>query len=865
MADEQDAQLNEEDGQQEESGPGLVAQLLGAPKQLISTIKSLPSKGTHPVRTTDYWQVPALGLAAAAVAAGVVTGIKTAPGHDFEGALNSVQYAIEDNQYEQALLLLNDPLGRFIYDEGVNPTDLARFYALSADVIILGSEDQSITHSENDRNAKGYYKTARDELGYELSPDQTARLANIELRLGNNGNAVAETLQIPEERADLRFPLLKRLIEDHASGIEGSVDLNTALNLIQEVREASIATTEDRLWAIATKADLQIQNGAFDGAIDRLIAELQLLSEDEKQHAGFLFSALGRAYYNSGYPQAARPHLERSLDLLSNLHQDAGRALVVLGRVSMAEEDLGNARDQFLAAIERFPAGNVYVSANLGLAELEATVGHHVRAIEAFQDAISEFSRSNAARDVSRRDIESAIAQQFDRLTLEGANTIALRYADLIEAFISQVVQEDPRVLSRLAIAHAAVAGDIVESLPTNADGLPIFDNTDPVAVQDAKKHYIEAGEYYKRHARSITIANPEQSVDSLWKSADAFDRAGDRHAAATGFTEFIQATNDPIKNVPGLFRLARIYQSLGNTEEAITFFEQILSDHPNTDEAYRSFVPLAQSYLLSGTPEDEERAEERLKAVIDGTFLEPTSPQYRDALIELGLLYRASDRYPADIAYPRAIEYLSQALDRYESAAKPRVLVGIADASRLSARAIDLELQESLPASERVRLSDIRDSRLARAARLYEQVYSQLTDIPQDSRTETQRVQLRAATLYLGDIHFKLAEAALEGSPEQAKHFEQSIRYYDTAVRRYPDEPVSLVALVQIVNAHISSGNLDSALTAQRKAKARLEALADDALTSGDVPMTREHWERWLESSIEIEKLADVPVNAGD
>lgn len=864
VADDTDTSQGEHleaDGDSEQAtGPGLVGKLLSAPQQGLQSLKRVASSGIHPIRPKlDLWQIPVLLTSFAAIAVGAYQYIDTAPEHDFNGALDSVQTALDDGLYDQAFAVLNDPIGRFIYDDGVQPEHLARFYALSADTIFLTTEDKFVRHSENDQNIRRYYTAARDQLGYKLSPEQNSRLARTYYRLGNIEGTVRELTAISPDRIDLRFPIMKQLIDDHASGIEGAIPLDVALDLIHQLRESAIATTEDRLWAIATKADLQIQNGAFDGAIDRLIAELQLLSDEDKQHAGFLFSALGRAYYNAGYPQAAKPHLEHAIGLLPELHEDSGRALVVLGRVSIAEDDLGTARDNFLAAIERFPAGNNYISASLGLAELEAAMGHHPRALGAFQNAVSEFSRKNASRDVKREEIETAIAQQFDRLALESQHGIALEYAKLIEAFIEPVVQDDPRVLSRLALAHLSVADELVSSMPQNSDGLPIFESADPIAIQDAKANYARAGDYFKRHARAITIAEPEQSVDSLWNSADAYDRAGDRHAAASGFTEFIQATNDPSKDVPGLFRLARIYQSLGNIEEAVTFFEQIVSEHPSTDEAYRSFVPLAQSYLLSSDPDDEVKAEDRLKAVVNGSFLEPDSAQYRDALIELGLLYRFTDRYPPSIAYPQAIELLTEATERYEDADTPRVLVGIADSARLSARAIDLELQESLPASERNRLTEIRDERLQTAAGLYKQVYSKITEVPQELRNDLQLVQLRAATLYLGDIHFRLAEAAPQSSPEQVANYEQSIRYYDTAVRRYPDEPVSLVALVQIVNAHIANGNLDSAITAQRKAKARLQSLGDDAIASGDVPMTREHWERWLESSIEIERLADA------
>lgn len=57
-------------------------------------------------------------------------------------------------------------------------------------------------------------------------------------------------------------------------------------------------------------------------------------------------------------------------------------------------------------------------------------------------------------------------------------------------------------------------------------------------------------------------------------------------------------------------------------------------------------------------------------------------------------------------------------------------------------------------------------------------------------------------------------------------KDYETAIRHYDAARERYPKDPASLVAMIQIVNAYIELGDTQRAQTANYRAKAFYDSL---------------------------------------
>jgi tetratricopeptide (TPR) repeat protein len=87
---------------------------------------------------------------------------------------------------------------------------------------------------------------------------------------------------------------------------------------------------------------------------------------------------------------------------------------------------------------------------------------------------------------------------------------------------------------------------------------------------------------------------------------------------------------------------------------------------------------------------------------------------------------------------------------------------------------------------------------------------------------------------------------------------FDESIRWYDAAAQRYPEDPSSLVAMMQIVNAYAEMGMFREAQTAQERARQRLEEIPDEMFDNPNLPIDQRHWERWIANSPRVDAPTD-------
>jgi outer membrane protein assembly factor BamD (BamD/ComL family) len=205
--------------------------------------------------------------------------------------------------------------------------------------------------------------------------------------------------------------------------------------------------------------------------------------------------------------------------------------------------------------------------------------------------------------------------------------------------------------------------------------------------------------------------------------------------------------------------------------------------------------------------------------------------------LSELGTMYFRSGR-PDD-----AIVLIEELMERFPDEPGLDVLrYRLADSYRLSAAKAEKSMSEGMPEEARQTLEKTRISRLNRAAELFEQVRRSLESKPADKRSVVEETYLRNSYFYVGDCAFSLGDD------------DGAIRFYTAARDRYPTDPASLVAMIQIVNANLKRGDLKAAMTANERAKRFYKGLPGDVWKDPNLPMSREDWERWLDST---EKLA--------
>lgn len=799
----------------------------------------------------DRWQVPTLLVALALLGFGVYSAITSAPGPDFQGVLDESKALMERDETSRALSLLNGPIRENIDHPDSNPTVRARFHALRGDALYLLAKKQERDVRNDHLAILAEYDRARVHDESVMDRTRTVREISTLIALGRADQAEEMIATLPDSRSPERYELLRELTDVSLSqGGEENVD--RALRHLGTLKGEPGVSEELELWAVGRQAEVRIANGNAEAAARELLPAIQRMRDRTTGRAGELLMRLGEAHVELGELVEARKRLDMALSALPDGSIEAGRVEVMLAQIDMMEGKIEAARDRFALATERYRLSPVLVEAALGLGEAEAELGHFEESVASYRELIELLRDPDAMLlegrniDDQRREVERSLEQRYRDRFLNEDLEFALEYASLSERlFPPEDLPDD--ALRRLADTHRRIAVGILREA-SGTEELVDLDDVEPATAEEARVHFYLAGEYYHRHTKATITRDAQGAADSLWLAADSYDRAGDLQLAIRFFGEYAASrTGDP-RQLEARYRLAQAHQALGSYENAIAIYEQIIEENPTSVEAYRSHVPLARSYMMVSEKGRIDKAVDHLRSVLDGTYFEPESPQFRDALIELGQVYHTAGRYP------EAIERLREARERYpESEKSDELAFDLADALRLSASEIKDELNMAMPQSRRIELEALREDRLNEALELYESVRASIDETPSARRTPLDEVLLRNAMFYRGDCAFELGE------------YERAIEHYDAAAQRYADDPVSLVAMVQIVNSHAALDQWRQARTAHARAKARLNEIPEDVWEREDLPMQRDHWERWLDASIRLDESQVASVTDGE
>ena len=119
-------------------------------------------------------------------------------------------------------------------------------------------------------------------------------------------------------------------------------------------------------------------------------------------------------------------------------------------------------------------------------------------------------------------------------------------------------------------------------------------------------------------------------------------------------------------------------------------------------------------------------------------------------------------------------------------------------------------------------------------ARRFYDRVVEQYAAAPPTD--DLGRLYERLAHFYRADCAFDLGD------------FDAAIALYEAAGARYQDDPATLSASVQIVNAHLAAGRPDEAKRANERARWLLGRIPAEAFGDGRVTLSRDRWQGWLQ-----------------
>lgn len=806
-----------------------------------TTTGVIGADGSGPLRWRELWQVPTLLLALGLVGGGVFYIINLPRDNDFTGALDQVDTLLADGQTDAAKKLLYDTIGPKL--DAASPLEQARFEATTADWLASARSSIGSSAAQNDSQIIEHYEKA-EAGGFEFDRERLLRWAAALVRIGRSEEAMEKVALVGAEgddldalRAEIRRLVMERAWEQATK--DEHPDWETLLAGLGPFRADASTTVSDEAWAAARQAEARLALDRPREAADRLLLDLRRIESSPELNRGIvpaetyaeLTSLLGRAYAALGEPDLAKETLERAVTLSENKSIAKGEAILLLGQLALQRGDLDDAEQRFESVLADYPGEACHVPAVLGKAETSAARGDHAEALEAYR-AVREAVNTKATRRVTAQEVVGSLADRHDALLVAGELERALDYARLAAEFTPGLTPTSDLVL-RIATTSRALADQLSQGADAN----------DPEYRARAARLLRTAGESFLRHAahEQTVVENPDGWTESTWLAADCYERAGWSEDALRIFRQFVESRPaGDLRRAEGLHRIASLQHGDGNVSEAATEYARLIEEYPDSPLATRSTVPLARCLEAIGRRSD---AIARLQQTIDGrTGLKPEAPEYRDAMLELARLVIAE----GDLA--TAAGLLDESLRRYpDDANVPETRFQLGECRRGLARDAARQLADgSLSPSQRDSIESQRVADLEAARAEFERVVVALdprTTGNGAGRDESkldplERDALRLAHLYRADCLFDLGR------------YQEAIDLYEIAERRYSDSAVSMVALIQIVNAWHELGELDRAATAHRRAEIRLTQLPDAAFLEQGSIFSRDAWERWLRNA---------------
>lgn len=816
-----------------------------------------------PTTWGQVWQLPALLLGMGMLSLGVYLSLPSETVHDFDGALDSARTYLASENVEAAQETINQILPVANEATASQRARLERYrgdlqYQSLRDLVPVVIDTEA--RQQTLRRIVAHYRES-EQLGLPMDNTTLLRLAMTYGDLGRETDALATVDRMADATAAQRLGVLRHLIERRLKDPQLRRE-SEMVDLLDRYRDQVRQETDvrsrraDEIWVTATEAELLLETGDADSAVDFLLRHYQRLfaAGGDKDLAPIIVK-LARGYQSKDPPEFedAERYYRFAQQRLKPTDPLNAEILMRLGQIAMVEnspEALQAARATFDTVIREFPSEPSYADALIGMGDVEARLGHYPESLASLGEAVEWLRRNARPDDRRRQDLTDVVRTHVDYL----ADTDDFdRVLEFLMILLPMFGDEIPApILLDLAVTHEQIADQqraFAETLDPYEDA---EEGPTPEAVrlanQKAARHYADAAANYLAHARRVTILDNEAHGKSLWQAGVCFDNAQLWDEAVSVYAEFVETRQEDANRHRAMARLGRSLMAAGQYQAAIDQFLILADLYPNGFQTLDVLVPLARAYVQLG---DNDAALRTLKSVLDDhATIRPESDQYREALIELGALYyRMGEEDPR--RFVEAIEYLEEAVERYGDrleAARLRYL--LADAYRKSVTALE---SEDGPMTQSARNAAFieRNRRLSEAQALYQMVITDLESRVDQVLSPSERLYLRNAYFYQADCAFN------------RRDYEIAIKLYEEAAGAWENHPASLVALVQIFNAHCELGQYQQARSANEAARWRLEQMPDDAFDDPTLPMSREHWEDWLRWTSELE-LLDVQANGG-
>ena len=515
-------------------------------------------------------------------------------------------------------------------------------------------------------------------------------------------------------------------------------------------------------------------------------------------------------------------------------------AAYYLGRIYQDRGDTATALSFYNSVLESHPESSMAPLAKLGRGICRLSNNDTDAGMEDLHELTVEMQRHETEPRVKAEALDGL--HQAEDLIVDRED-----YQSAIEILaLEQTLDPNPHAgfYARLGRVYEKRADQVEATIP---DANPADQIRRTQQVRDLRN---KSGDAYLIYSRQLTIQDDAGYAEALWHGVDLYDRAGNLPAVISTLDLFVAERPEDRLAPDALLRLGQACQAAGLFDKAIDAYQRNALFYPNSLAADKSSVPLAQAYIAKG-PNFYGKAEKTLLSVVENNpRIDPSAEEFKESLHDLALLYYRTGRYEEAVA--RAQELT----DRYpQDEQKPQMVFLMADSYRKSAGLLDIKLASAqsagasatpgaavtAAASETpggaIDVAEVvaaKRDRLAKARALYDQAI----DLYRATGTQTDldKLDLKLAYFYRADCMYDLG------------NYEEAIKLYDSAAFSYQNDPSSVAAYVQIVNAYIALGKPEEAKAANNRAKWMLQHMPSEAFQDDSFSMPKKYWDQWLQ-----------------
>jgi tetratricopeptide (TPR) repeat protein len=762
---------------------------------------------------SQLWQFPLFVLSLALFVYAGYLFINPGPGATIDQKIAVAQDYLKQNRPDAAL----QQLSRILESEKPEPAKEGTIHVLIAQALEAAQKQLKINVPANDQRIIEQTELAQ-QMGVQPDADMHRRVGDSYAALGQSADAAEHYRQAismdPHQSLSLRRKLIDLEFADEDSA-------NAEVSLEDYLKQPELTDVE-RAWALGQQAGILIDSRKFADA-RKLLADAARLDSDPVDQGTFNYQ-LGYCSYREGLPDDAERYLRLARDQLRVGHPLDADAAYYLGRIYQDRGDPATAISFYEAVLTTHPESKAAPLALLGRGICRIMSQQTDPGLTDFHDLIAQIDR----RPSRTRYKPEAIGTFRDA---SGILTDRQDYQSALEAMSDEQELEPappPGFFERLGSVSEKRADQLEATIP---DASPTDQIRRRQQVIDLRN---KAGDAYILYSGQLSLLEDHGYADALWKGVDLYDKSANLPAAISALELFVAERPSDRLAPDALLRLGRTYQAAGFFDKAINAFQRVQLEYSKSLAASKAAIPLAQAYMAKG-PAGNARAETTLLGVVENNpLVDPAAEEFRQSLRELAQLYYRTGRYE------EAIARLQELTQRYPNDdAKPQTIFMMADSYRKSAALLDAKLASaqtstSAVASEVAEAAAARRDRLLKARALYDQVIDLYrVTAPND---DMDKLYQKLAHFYRADCMYDLGD------------YDEAIKLYDTAAFSYQDDPSSVSAYVQIVNAYFALGKPEEAKAANNRAKWMLQHMPADAFQDGAFSMPKKYWDQWLQ-----------------